>query len=55
MIYRLSTVISTTKVEKCQEKYALKMLFVSRGLHYSRTKALNSKSYKIKNAEKTVP
>lgn len=38
-------------VEKCQEKYALKkMLSVSRGLFFSRTKALNSKSYKIKNA-----
>lgn len=38
----------TTMVEKCQQKYALKMLSVSRGLHFSRTKALNSKSYKIK-------
>lgn len=42
----------TTMVEKCQQKYALKMLSVSRGLNFSRTKALNSKSYKIKNAGK---
>lgn len=44
----------TTMVEKCQQKYALKMLSVSRGLLFSRTKALNSKSYKIKMLEKVM-